>query len=381
MGYTMVATLVPLVAEDLLGSPRWSGAPAGLGTLGVAFGTPVLSALMVRRGRRRGLVVGYGVAALAALAAGLGIAAGAFPIMAAAYFLFGAGYAASRLSRYAAADLYDPSRRSAAIGLNVWAATLGSVAGPLLLTTAQRAGVAAGLPDTMGPFVTAAFTFAVSAVVLRVFFPAGRLAAQAARTSRPERADRGSPAGLRLAVVSLVVGQVVMVFIMTMTPIHIRHGGESLDSVGVVFAAHTFGMFAFSPIAGLLSDRFGRVVMIGVSVVVLVTAALLAAGSDAGSIWLVVALFLLGLGWCFSFVAASALLTESAPVDNRVRVQGWADSLVWGSAAIAGFGSGFVLTAVGYGTLSALGAALALAPVIFLRWPAHIERRADARPA
>jgi len=366
MGYTVMVAVLPLVAEDLLGSPRWSGVPSSLATTGVAAGTAWLATLMSRRGRRQALVAGYGGAAVAASVAALGAALGSFPLMAVAIFFLGAGYSASRLSRYAAADLYESSKRSAAIGWNVWAATIGAVTGPLLLSATQRQSEALGIPAVAGPFLVAAASLALSGLLLRLLFASGGSAERPGSVTDPA-VEPPSAAGVRLAVVALVIGQVVMVLIMTMTPIHIRHGGHGLDVVGIVFASHTFGMFAFSPVAGILSDRLGRVPMIVLASAVLVASGLLAAASEAGSRSLSLALFLLGLGWCFSFVAASALLTECAAFARRVRTQGYADSIVWGSAAVAGFSSGFLLSAVGYATLSHIGAVLALAPLFFVR--------------
>jgi MFS family permease len=86
-----------------------------------------------------------------------------------------------------------------------------------------------------------------------------------------------------------------------------------------------------------------------------------------GSRALAFALFVLGLGWCCSFVAASALLTESTPAAGRLRVQGRVDSVVWGGSAAAGLSSGVLLSFVGYEVLSYTGAAVALLPLLWLR--------------
>jgi len=366
LGYTMMVAVLPLTAEDLLGSARWSGAPSALATTGVAFGSTWIAGLIARRGRRWALVAGYVVATLAALLAAAGAGAGMFPLMAVAIFLLGAGYSASRLSRYAAADLYEPEKRSAAIGWNVWAATIGSVTGPLLLSSTARLSESLRIPVAAGPFLVAAGALAASGLALWwLYAPAGVVELPRSSSAPVER--HSSEAGVRLAAVSLVVCQAVMVLIMTMTPIHIRHGGHGLEAVGVVFASHTFGMFALSPIAGLLSDRLGRVPMIVAACVVLTASGLLAAVSAPGSASLAVALFLLGLGWCFGFVAASALLTESAAESRRLRLQGTVDSFVWGSAAAAGLASGVLLSFIGYASLSYLGAAVALIPLMFLR--------------
>jgi MFS family permease len=132
-------------------------------------------------------------------------------------------------------------------------------------------------------------------------------------------------------------------------------------------ASHTFGMYAFSPVAGFLSDRLGRVPMIAVAVLLLCAAGIVAAVAAPGAWSHSVALLLLGLGWSCGFVAGSALLTESIRREERVRLQGIADSYIWGGAAIAGVVSGVVLAEVGYAALSLTGAVLALSPLPFMR--------------
>lgn len=369
MGYTVLVTFLPLVSEDLLGNPRWSGIPSAFGTVGTAFGAAWLSRLILRLGRRAGLVLGYLFAATAAIVAAFAAARSSFPILALGLFCIGAGYASARLSRYAAAALFEPEKRSAAIGWNVWAATVGSVTGPLLLAPIRRGADAFAFPGVMGPFLMTALAFATAGIALAALFPQGASESgeRWAATREEGGSGPGSPGRARLALVALVTGQVVMVLVMTMTPIHIRNGGHGLHAVGVVMASHTFGMYAFSPIAGWFSDRFGRVSSIGAAVVFLWLSGVLAAVSFPASWSHALALLLLGLGWSFGFVAASALLTESTKQEDRVRVQGVADAYVWGSAAIAGVVSGLLLAEVGYAALSGTGAVLALAPLAFLK--------------
>jgi len=369
MGYTVLVTFLPLVSEDLLGNPRWSGIPSAFGTVGTAFGAAWLSRLIVHYGRRAGLVLGYLFAAAAAIVAAFAAAGSSFPILALGLFCVGAGYASARLSRYAAAALFEPEKRSAAIGWNVWAATVGSVTGPLLLAPVRRSADFFDFPGIMGPFFMTAIAFGTAGIALAWLFPAGvpEGGGKGVATRGEEDGGAGSPSRARLALVALVTGQVVMVLVMTMTPIHIRNGGHGLHAVGVVMASHTFGMYAFSPVAGWLSDRLGRAPMIGAAVFFLCASGILAAVAAPGSWSHSFALLLLGLGWSFGFVAASALLTESTKREDRVRLQGTADAYVWGSAALAGVVSGLLLAEVGYAALSLTGAVLALSPLPFLR--------------
>ena len=360
-GFIALITVTPLAAEDLLGDARWSGLPSSLAIVGTAFGTSWLAAVMARHGRRRGLLLGYFTAASAAVFAALGVGFAIFPLLLVAIFTLGAGYGASRLSRYAAADLYEPEHHARAIGWVVWAGTIGSVLGPVLLEPAQKAATALSLPEVMGPFLLASLAMGAAGVVIFVTFPSdvpGRARAKASGLPLTHLRH----ANAQIALVALVIGQVVMVLIMTMTPIHVRNEGGGLQSVGLVIAAHTFGMYALSPLSGYLSDRIGRKPMIVIAGVFLVASGLVSVRAGADQTLLALGLFLLGWGWNLGFVSASALLTESVPYDDRMRLQGFADSIVWASAATAGVSSGLLLHSVGFAALCHLGALMAILP-------------------
>ncbi|MCP4247180.1 MAG: MFS transporter [bacterium] len=262
------------------------------------------------------------------------------------------------------------SRQAFAISLVVWAGTIGSVVGPAVLGPARQAAEGLGLEGLTGPFVMAAGFAALAAAVTARWLRPDPLSFVAERASAATRATAGSQLArpkVRVAVAALIIGQVVMVMIMTMTPVHVRRAGEELGIVGLVIAAHTLGMFAFSPLTGFLSDRFGRARIIVAGQVMLVTSAVMAsfaAGDDR--VLLVASLFLLGLGWNFGFVAASALLTEDAPAETRVSLQGLADSIVWTSAAMASLSSGALLEAGSYSLLALIGASLVTIPAAVL---------------
>lgn len=360
-GFIALITVTPLAAEDLLGDARWSGLPSALAIVGTAFGTSWLATVMARHGRRRGLILGYFTAAIAAVFAAIGVGFSIFPLLLVSIFTLGAGYGASRLSRYAAADLYEAEHHARAIGWVVWAGTIGSVLGPLLLEQAQKASAALSLPQITGPFLLASLAMATAGVVIFVAFPADVPGHAPAQTS-------GLPlihlrhTNAQIALLALVIGQVVMVLIMTMTPIHVRNEGGGLRSIGLVIAAHTFGMYALSPFSGYLSDRVGRKPVIVIGGVLLVASGLVSASANADQTLLALGLFLLGWGWNLGFVSASALLTEAVPYDDRMRLQGFADSFVWASAAAAGVSSGLLLHFVGYAALCYLGAVVAVLP-------------------
>jgi MFS family permease len=167
-----------------------------------------------------------------------------------------------------------------------------------------------------------------------------------------------------VALSAMIVGQVVMVVIMAMTPLHMSHHGHDLTSVGIVISAHVLGMFAFAPITGRISDRIGPIATILLGSAVLASSGILAALAppDGGGL-LLVALFLLGYGWNLGFVAGSSLLTGALETWERTRAQGYADSIVWGSSALASLSAGVILSAAGYAALGIIGATLLIIPV------------------
>jgi MFS family permease len=372
IGFTAAVTVSPLVAEDLLGSASLAGMPAAAATLGIAAGTAPIAALMARRGRRAGIGGGLGLGMLGVLLAATAIELGSLPLFVVGMFAFGFGAAGDRLSRYAASDISAPERRSFSIAVVVWAGTIGAVVGPVLLEPVEAAAESLGFEGLTGGPLLGAVVFGLAAAVVFTGLRPDPLSFVDAG-DRPEKASFATirlqlgNAAVRYAVATLVAGQVVMVMIMTMTPVHIRRAGEGLGIVGLVIGAHQFGMFALSPLTGLLADRLGRLPVMIVGQGLLVASGLMAAtagGDDRGM--LVASLFLLGFGWNLGFVAGSAYLTERAPVAARVPLQGLADTVVWTSSAAASLSSGILLEATGYTTLSLLAPIAVLAPLALL---------------
>ncbi len=374
-GYIAAITVGTLAAAEIAGGATRGGVPTAAATLGTAGAASLLSARMLRYGRRRSLVGGLAVAVIGAVVALLGVVAGSIPILLAGSALAGFANASGNLGRYVAGDLMPPERRASAIGTGVWGATSGSVAGPNIVAPAGEVATSLGLPELAGAYlVTALFVglaFVLASVLLRPEPYA--LADPSALEMRPDHVEKPSlgtilrhPSVL-VALITLVAGQVVMVLIMTMTPIHLTEHGHGLEMVGLVLSAHTFGMFALSPVSGRLTDRFGSPAVIAGGLSTLGLAALLAALAPAdGGLLLTLALFLLGFGWNLGFVAGSTMLTRGLALGERTRVQGTADGLVWSTAALASLSSGVIVAGASYTALGLLGILLLVGPFFLL---------------
>lgn len=147
--------------------------------------------------------------------------------------------------------------------------------------------------------------------------------------------------------------------------------------VGIVMSSHFLGMYAFAPAIGKLVGRLGAATCAIAGLVILIAAAAGASlGSGDSSAWMSTSLFFLGLGWCFSFVAGSALLTRGLAYKERVLLQGQVDGVVWLSSATASVVSGILLQAFGFAALSLVGAALVIGPLMLVA-----ARRATIEPA
>lgn len=368
-GYIAAITIATIVAKELSGGSSFAGLPGATIVLGSAAASHLLSRFMVLYGRRAGLVLGYGIGAAGALVAGIAVTLGSFPLFIAATAAMGCANAANQLSRYAAADMYPESGRASAIGVVVWGSTLGSIVGPNLITLSGNIAEGFNLPRLAGVYgVPVLFVTAAALLTLVTLRPAPEsLAPQRVRVAGRISASLGEMLArprILAAVVALIAGQVVMVLVMTMTPLHMTEHGHGLDAVGLVISGHTFGMFAFSPISGRLAGRFGTPAIIAVGLALSAFASVLAAVAppDGGTI-LFIALFSLGVGWNLGFVAGSALLTEGLDGAERTTLQGATDAMIWSSAAAAALGSGIVVAAASYTALGLLGAALILLPV------------------
>ena len=376
-GHIAAVTVATIVATHIAGGTTiWSGAPTATVVLGAAAGASVLSWLMVRRGRRAGLATGYLVSVIGALIATTSVVILSLPLLLIGTVLIGFGNASNQLSRYVSADLAPPDRRASAIGLVVWAATIGAVAGPNLVAPSGQVAIALGLPELSGPYLVPILFVGAAAVLSFVMLRpdpyeladvSSRHEDAGERTVAVSLASVLARPNVPVAIVALVAGQFVMVLIMTMTPLHMADHGHDLAAVGVVISGHTFGMFGLSPISGRLTDQFGSVPVILAGLGVVAVASILAAvAPPSGGVLLFLALFLLGYGWNLGYVAGSALLTHGLSLAERTRIQGLTDSLIWSSAAVASLGSGIVLAYAGYAILGLMGAALVIVPAMLV---------------
>ena len=340
---------------------------------------PLLSGFMAREGRRSGFLVG---ALSGATGGALGAAAlvqGSFPLLVFAAGFNGVYMAAQGFYRFAAADTASPAFRPKAISLVLAGGLLSAIVGPELVKATR---------DSLAPVPFAGAYLMIVALNLAgglVFFlleeaPAPtRAEARARGTGRPLAEIVRQPR-VAVAMICAMVSYALMNLVMTSTPLAIVACGYDPDDAAGVVQAHVLAMFAPSFVTGHLIARFGVERVIAIGLVLLAGCAVVALGGVELERFYV-ALVLLGVGWNFGFIGATSMLAGAHAPEERGKVQGLNDFLVFGLVSVASLSSGALMNAVGWEAVN-----LAMAPFLVLAgaaliWIALSRRRSGARPA
>ncbi len=365
-------TVGALLAQDMLGSTSLAGLPSALFTAGSALAAVAVGRFSQSRGRRPGLAAGYLTGAIGSL----GVIAAAVldnPVLLfLTLFVYGAGTATNLQARYAGADLATASHRGRAVSTVLVATTLGGVVGPNLAAPTGALARALGIPYLAGPFLLAALAYGASALVLTIWLrPDPLLLARelcgAEMITVPGPADPpvAHPGkGVAVGGFVMAVTQLVMVAIMTMTPVHMIEHGHGTVAAGAVIAVHVGAMYLPSPLSGWLVDRYGRLPVAAASGLTLLAAGTLAASAPEDSVALLaLALAILGLGWNLGLVAGTAVVTDTVPLAIRAKSQGAVDVSIAIAGATGGMGSGLIVAATSYPALALACGVLAMAVV------------------
>ena len=275
-------------------------------------------------------------------------------------FLVGAASASGYQARFAAIDLATPQRSSQQLSFVVWGSTIGAVAGPNLMQPSGDLARKLGFPELVGPYFISAITLTLAATVILIFLrpdpylTANKLSSEKQKQITNKLALKHilSNKLARFAIAAITVGHVAMVSVMVMTPIHMAHVDVTLRIIGIVISIHVLGMYAFSPVVGLVSDRIGGVATIKIGLATLLISSVIAGTSPAGdAIRLGVGLFLLGLGWSCTLIAGSTLLSQSVELNFKSASQGASDLVMNLAGAGGGAVAGVIIATLSYGWL------------------------------
>ncbi|MFZ4438691.1 MAG: MFS transporter [Syntrophales bacterium] len=388
-GFIAAFTVNALVGVDLSGQKAMAGVPGAVYVLGQALGAMVWGFSMERIGRRGGLALGQVLGVIGSVIAMGAVVGRSLPLFLLGLVGVGMARSAVDLGRFAAAEVHLPSERGRAISRVVLGSTVGAVFGPLLVGPTGTLAQWAGFPELAGPYGIGFIGLILAAILIFAGLrpdprDVGRELARLYPESVPRQGIRSlaqivRQPGVIVAMVSVVFAQMVMVVPMSITSVHMKVLQHPLSSVSIVISAHTLGMYAFSILSGRMTDRWGRGQVIILGSIMMIVSCLMAAPST-GLVALIVALFLLGLGWNFAYVAGSALLADQLSPGERAKTQGFNDLMLNLTSAASQAISGVVYAVGGYGVMALAAASASLAPLALALWWQAAGRKITTPP-
>ncbi|MES9664347.1 MFS transporter [Bacillus cereus] len=372
-------TVGALLAQQMLGTDAYAGLPAAMFTMGSAVAAFFVGKLSQKYGRRIGLATGFIVGGLGAIGVVLAALTNSIILLLVSLLIYGAGTATNLQARYAGTDLADRKQRATAISITMVMTTFGAVAGPNLVGVMGDFADSIGIPNLAGPFILSAAAFILAGLVLFVMLrPDPLIIANIIETYKQEHTYKRQPVteemienkrGVTVGAIVMILTQIVMVAIMTMTPVHMGHHGHGLSEVGLVIGFHVGAMYLPSLVTGMLIDKIGRTTMSIAGGMILLAAGVIAAIAPSDSLLLlIVALSLLGLGWNLGLISGTAQIVDSTTPSTRAKTQGKIDVFIALAGASGGAMSGMVVANSSYAALSLAGGAVALLLIPIVIW-------------
>ncbi|MBP1950240.1 MFS transporter [Virgibacillus litoralis] len=373
-------TVGALLAEDMLGTDSLAGIPIALFTLGSAGAALIVGNLSQRHGRRTGLAAGFIAGGIGAVGVVISSVTSSVILLFVSLLVYGAGTATNLQARYAGTDLANAKQRATAVSVALVATTFGAVAGPNLVDVMGKFAMLLGIPALAGPFILAAAAFILAGLVLLISLHPDPLKVAEALALKDQQNEskitenkvetpKINQQVIIVGATVMVLTQIVMVAVMTMTPVHMGDHGHGLREVGLIIGIHIGAMYLPSLVTGILVDKVGRNVMAGASGFTLLLAGIIAAYAPTDSlVMLTIALALLGLGWNFGLISGTALIVDATTPTNRAKIQGKVDVLIALSGAAGGALSGIVVVNSSFTALS-LGSgiiSLILVPIVLM---------------
>ena len=338
----MIFTVAGLAGQSLAPNACWATLPISFAVIGSMLTATPISAFMQRFGRRAGFAIG-------ALGGAIGGALGAFALLHQSFILFvlaalftGIYMSAQGFYRFAAADTASDSYRPKAISMVMAGGLLSAVVGPQLVKVTADSMVVPFLGTylaVMGLNLVGVFLFTLLDIPkprpAAAGAPLGRTRAQMIRTPK-----------IAVAMICATVSYALMNLVMTSSPLAVVGCGFTKGNAADVVTAHVLAMYAPSFFTGHLIARFGAERIVAIGLVILAGAGAVAiSGVDLMNFF--VALALLGLGWNFGFIGATTMLTAQQAPEERGRLQGLNDLVVFGGVTVASFSSGGLMNCSG----------------------------------
>lgn len=353
-GATTVSTVLASIIMGTLGNEALAGLPSTLIQTSAAFSASFFGALMLRRGRRLGLMAAFTLGTVGAILGFLGAKLHATPLFLLGAAGMGAAQGGYQQARYAAAESVPDARRGTALGTLM----LMSVVGSFIMTGFSRPietlGTRLGTTPEVAGWLIGGLLLGLAALLITTWHPLTSV--HTARKSHLSMREAFNTPGVKSTALALATGQGIMVTLMSLTPLRAHHMGMDHASVAAIISGHILGMYGFGWFTGPLIDRLGLKPGYLAGAFILAAAALTAPIQSHA--WLGISMFLLGLGWNLVFVSGSKALSRTPAA------QGVSDSLGYVASGAGTLLGGLIIARAGFPTLAYLCAVISLLPLI-----------------
>lgn len=364
----MIFVLGGLAGQSLASNPCWGTLPISLIVFGSMTTAPWMSQVMQKWGRRVGFYCGITGGAVGAAIAAYALSVASFPLFLLGSYFTGIYMSAHGFYRFAAVDTASEGFRPKAMSYVMAGGLVSAIIGPQL-ATASDLWLAVPIMGTYLTVVAINLTGFVLFLFLDIPTPEKpRIGALAGRT----RLEMLKTPRILVAVIAAMVSYSLMNLVMTSTPLAVVGCGFDKVTAGHVVSAHVLAMYIPSFFTGHVIARFGAEKVVAIGLTILAAAGLVGlAGVDILNFY--VALMLLGIGWNFGFIGASIMLSGAHSVEERGRIQGINDMIVFGCVTLASLSSGLLMNCSGSTVVAGWTAVnLAMIPLLALAGAALI---------
>ncbi|MDG1202198.1 MAG: MFS transporter [Candidatus Actinomarina sp.] len=351
-GFIAAVTITVLAAREVSSNPYLIGFPNAVGVAGAVIGTQMFDRMSQKFSKNRALSNTFLIGSLGGLVQISSLIIDSFTLLLIGAFILGIGQSAALQTRYVASFVASESFKATALSLAVWFSVFGSIFGPRLV--GEYSAVFEnwlGSDLIVGYFIATFGMFLAGLSVLLFSQKDSALNKKLVIEKSLKLSELDSTA--RLLTKILVLNHFVMVLIMSATPLHVKDIGETIKLVGTIISYHTLGMFLLSPILGKLVDKYGSKLFAIIGSLILILSCVVSL-FNTNILFLKIGLYLLGLGWNFTYIAISSAISNYS-ISNGINLNIKSDSLVFVGSSVAHISLGFTYLNFGYSNLIYFG--------------------------
>ena len=351
-GFIAAVTITVLAAREVSSNPYLIGFPNALGVAGAVIGTQMFDRMSQKYSKNKALSNTFLIGSLGGLVQISSLIIDSFILLLIGAFILGIGQSAALQTRYVASFVASESFKATALSLAVWFSVFGSIFGPRLV--GEYSAVFEnwlGSDLIVGYFIATFGMFLAGLSVLLFSQKDSALNKKLVIEKSLKLSELDSTA--RLLTKILVLNHFVMVLIMSATPLHVKDIGETIKLVGTIISYHTLGMFLLSPILGKLVDKYGSKLFAIIGSLILILSCVVSL-FNTNILFLKIGLYLLGLGWNFTYIAISSAISNYS-ISNGINLNIKSDSLVFVGSSVAHISLGFTYLNFGYSNLIYFG--------------------------